>query len=431
MKKLFAALILILCVFMLSACFSGEEPPKTDGPDSSNGSGDNGHKHTEVDIPAVPAACTEFGLNAGKKCSECGEITVEQTVIEALGHNFDDDGVCSRGDYTPTPGLSYVLETTGTNYYVSSIGSATSAEDIIVASYYKGKPVTRIKQMAFYFRDSIKSVYLPDTVTNIGQMAFDSCRNLESVRVSSNLNYIGSSVFGMCYNLEKTEKDGIAYLGNETNPYVVLIEITDKSFKRVVLPDGVKVIATSAFQAYSTLNEVILPEGLKGISNAAFLNCSSLEKINLPESLELLGETAFKLCEKLEEIVIPNGVGYINQGTFGHCCSLKKVTFGSGLKSIDRNAFRECSSLESIIIPEGVTEINGAAFYGCINLKEAYLPGKLSAVNDGIFRLCENLKDIYFDGTAEEWNALEKSDWWDEGMASDYVIHCSDGDVTK
>ena len=43
-------------------------------------------EHAEEIIPASPATCTETGLTEGKKCSKCGEILVEQTVIAALGH---------------------------------------------------------------------------------------------------------------------------------------------------------------------------------------------------------------------------------------------------------------------------------------------------------------------------------------------------------
>jgi len=45
--------------------------------------------HTEEDIPAVAATCTEKGKTAGKKCSVCGEILVAQEEIPALGHNYE------------------------------------------------------------------------------------------------------------------------------------------------------------------------------------------------------------------------------------------------------------------------------------------------------------------------------------------------------
>ena len=43
-------------------------------------------EHNEVIIPGKDATCTESGLTDGKKCSKCGEITVPQEVIPALGH---------------------------------------------------------------------------------------------------------------------------------------------------------------------------------------------------------------------------------------------------------------------------------------------------------------------------------------------------------
>ncbi|MGN0819070.1 MAG: hypothetical protein ACI4M6_01565 [Christensenellaceae bacterium] len=51
--------------------------------------------HTDEVIAGKPATCTETGLTDGARCSVCGEITLEQQVIEALGHDFVDD-VCTR-----------------------------------------------------------------------------------------------------------------------------------------------------------------------------------------------------------------------------------------------------------------------------------------------------------------------------------------------
>lgn len=42
--------------------------------------------HTGETIPAVAPGCESEGLTEGKKCSVCGEITVEQSVVPATGH---------------------------------------------------------------------------------------------------------------------------------------------------------------------------------------------------------------------------------------------------------------------------------------------------------------------------------------------------------
>ena len=75
---------------------------------------DCAHTSTEA-IPGYAATCTASGLTDGEKCTKCGEITKNQSVITALGHNevnheakaptcteigWDTYVTCSRCDYT-------------------------------------------------------------------------------------------------------------------------------------------------------------------------------------------------------------------------------------------------------------------------------------------------------------------------------------------
>ena len=82
--------------------------------------------HTEVTIKATAPTCTKQGKTAGKKCSMCGEITVEQESVEALGHELGDYEItkeptctakgektakCIRCTYTKTADVSKVAHT--------------------------------------------------------------------------------------------------------------------------------------------------------------------------------------------------------------------------------------------------------------------------------------------------------------------------------
>ena len=51
--------------------------------------------HTEVTIAAVEATCTATGLSAGKKCSVCGTVTVEQKTVVAKGHTPGAAATCT------------------------------------------------------------------------------------------------------------------------------------------------------------------------------------------------------------------------------------------------------------------------------------------------------------------------------------------------
>ena len=44
--------------------------------------------HTEVTVKATSPTCTKSGKSEGKKCSVCDKITVEQEIVEALGHKL-------------------------------------------------------------------------------------------------------------------------------------------------------------------------------------------------------------------------------------------------------------------------------------------------------------------------------------------------------
>ena len=54
--------------------------------------------HTEVIDAAVVPTCTETGLTEGKHCSVCGEVLVARETVDALGHDWQADGSCSRCD---------------------------------------------------------------------------------------------------------------------------------------------------------------------------------------------------------------------------------------------------------------------------------------------------------------------------------------------
>lgn len=47
--------------------------------------------HKEVTLPAVAPTCSKTGLTEGKKCSVCGVVTVEQSVVPKTAHSFSDE----------------------------------------------------------------------------------------------------------------------------------------------------------------------------------------------------------------------------------------------------------------------------------------------------------------------------------------------------
>ena len=66
--------------------------------------------------------------------------------------------------------------------------------------------------------------------------------------------------------------------------------------------------------------------------------------------------------------------------------------------------------------------------YTTDNLKALGLPAGISSIGGDAFYKNSGLTDVYFDGTIEEWEAVEKADRWNRELSFN-VVHCLDGDA--
>ena len=98
-------------------------------------------------------------------------------------------------------------------------------------------------------------------------------------------------------------------------------------------------------------------------------------------------------------------------------------------KSIGRNAFHGCHGFTNLTIPQGVRNISTEIFFGCKNLTTVTLPTGINNIEDAAFAYCLALTDINYNGTIQQWNAINKNLHWFIGQKN-FTIHCTDGDIT-
>lgn len=65
-----------------------------------------------------------------------------------------------------------------------------------------------------------------------------------------------------------------------------------------------------------TIRKIVLPEGLNKIGTSAFCELSALESVNIPKSVRSIGEYAFRDCYSLKSIIVPEGVTDIGNNAF-------------------------------------------------------------------------------------------------------------------
>ena len=239
-----------------------------------------------------------------------------------------------------------------------------------LSGHYMIKEGTKvICNMAFYRRNLLTSINIPDSVTSIGDGAFAECKSLTSINIPDSVSSIGNWAFNRCESLTSINiPDSVTSIGNCAFAYC-------KSLTSIIIPNSIIKMGANPFvgwhgslynesKSFIYENQVLfnadktfiiayraddesynIPNTVTSIGHAAFYECKSLTSINIPDSVTSIGEVAFYECESLASINIPDSVTSIGEAAFYKCESLASINIPDSVKSIERWAFCGCKSL--------------------------------------------------------------------------------------
>lgn len=187
----------------------------------------------------------------------------------------------------PVSGLEYCETLT---YIVSEnetiiTGFCGNPEVLNLPSRIENKPVTEIRENAFYKCDTLKKIKIPESVRKIGHHAFFQCDALEEISIKGEISRLSEGIFYGCESLEKVELKSINYIDD-----YAFYEC--RSLKKFPIPQKVSEIGDYAFYNCISLSETMLNNKLLKLGDYAFYNCPALTGINLPESLISAGQYA-------------------------------------------------------------------------------------------------------------------------------------------
>ncbi len=229
-----------------------------------------------------------------------------------------------------------------------------------------------------------------------------------------------------------------------------------QQLRRIMLPQGLKVIEEDAFKGCSALVSLILPDSVVGYHpsdacealqeilvsplNPAFSSvdgvlydkdkktlvqypeCKKESDFTLPSSVKKVAVAAFRNC-LLDSIVIPSSVKELGAQVFKGS-RLKKIVISDGIDVIPEAAFSECSELKVLILGEEITALSTSCVRGCNCFQELYVKAvfppvcytnTFSGVSNLFFRECilyvpKGSKSLYRQATGwtEYWRTIER-----------------------
>ena len=225
----------------------------------------------------IPDSVTSIYEGAFYGCYKLVEVINHSTLSITVGNSSYGYAVyyakeVHKGESKIVNYNDYLFYTyNGVNYLIGYVGEDT---ELTLPEDYNGKSY-EIYKYAFYNRDDITSVAIPDSVTSIGEYAFNSCDSLTSITIPDSVTSIGDKTFFGC----------------------------------------------------TRLTSITIPDSVTSIGSYAFYNCDSLTSITIPDSVTSIGEYAFNSCDSLTSVTIPDSVTSIGPYAFNYCTSLTSVIF--------------------------------------------------------------------------------------------------------
>ena len=301
---------------------------------------------------------------------------------------------------------------------IGSIGACAFMSCSKLASVSIPASVTMIGNYAFAYCGGLESVSGLENVMTIGANAFKNCRKLKNISLNSSIDFIGTDAFAGCSALIFTTENGIRYLGNEENPYVLLHDAIDKKQTGYTINDRTRILYIASFSYCDKLESITVPDSVHRIMDSVFWGCTALKNVKLSENAISLGNHVFYGCSTIEKLVIPKSVETIGGSLLVGCSALKDLSIpfvGANASGIGQTHFGYVfgvanfdAQLNSTAIPISLhtvrvtacESIAVAAFSDCKNIRTISLPATLRSIGKSAFSFCTGIKKVIVEDIA-------------------------------
>ncbi len=334
----------------------------------------------EVNLPDNIRVIPDYAF---EKCTLLEKINIPQSLVQIRNDAFAESGI-----------KEFIAPDSFKEIWGYAFKDCKNLEKVDL------NKTTSIGDMSFENCTKLSSIVLPNTLVELGTYVFSGCTLLNNIKMPSNpIEITNTFIYGSgYYNDAKNWENGILYVDN----YLVTTNNDLLNQQSINVKEGTIVIAINAFTNNGkNLKSIVLPEGLKIIGSSAFSSLYSLSQINIPSSVISIGNNAFGLTDLYEnQSNWENGGFYIDNWLLAVDnvkmteFTVKEGTVGVSDGKSDTSLFpTKATSISSLTLPSTLKYIGNRSF-ARLKITSLELPETLETMKEGAFMTCAFLESV-------------------------------------
>lgn len=334
----------------------------------------------EVNLPDNISVIPDYAF---EKCTLLEKINIPQSLVQIRNDAFAESGI-----------KEFIAPDSFKEIWGYAFKDCKNLEKVDL------NKTTSIGDMSFENCTKLSSIVLPNTLVELGTYVFSGCTLLNNIKMPSNpIEITNTFIYGSgYYNDAKNWENGILYVDN----YLITTNNDLLNQQSINVKEGTIVIAINAFTNNGkNLKSIVLPEGLKIIGSSAFSSLYSLSQINIPSSVISIGNNAFGSTDLYEnQSNWENGGFYIDNWLLAVDnvkmteFTVKEGTVGVSDGKSDTSLFpTKATSISSLTLPSTLKYIGNRSF-ARLKITSLELPETLETMKEGAFMNCAFLESV-------------------------------------
>lgn len=245
-------------------------------------------KHTKLIDVTLPNTLKLIGNSAFESCIKLTSITIPDNVNKIGSSAFLK---CKK--------LSAIVLPKG----LENIEFSTFEDCVLLESVAIPNSVISIGNNAFKGCSVLEEIVIPEGTDTLGDEVFINCIELKKVSLPNTIRSVGNRIFKNCQKLLFNEFNSGLYIGNNDNPYLILVKAKNTDVTSCIINESTKIVLDYAYFNCKLLNQLVISKSVEVIKECAFGNCVSLRSVVIPATIKKIEFGVFLGAGTVEENV--------------------------------------------------------------------------------------------------------------------------------